>query len=101
MPANESLVIVAGRGPARVRLDLGGGQLIYLDIRLTPNQDVELEVASPVHASLVPAEAPPVVEEALSPFDDPNFSQRLVEHMHRAKRKAITEAQEAGLHGHA
>jgi hypothetical protein len=41
--------------------------------------------------------APPSGEgESSRPFDDPNFAQRLVEHLHRAKRKAIAEAQEAG-----
>jgi hypothetical protein len=40
---------------------------------------------------------PRTEEEPPRPFDDPDFTRRLLEHMHRAKRKAIAEAREAGL----
>ena len=101
MPASERLVIEAGYNPARLRLDLAGGEVIYLDLRVTHAQGIEVGVAPPVRASLVQDEATPAVEEPLCPFDDPNFSQRLISHMHRAKRQAIAEAREAGLHGDA
>ena len=92
MPPIESLVIAAGLNPTRVRLDLAGGDVIYLDIRVRPNHEVELGVASPTRVSLVQVEPLSSARETLSPFDDPNFSQRLIEHMHRASCKAIAES---------
>jgi len=37
----------------------------------------------------------------ISPFDDPDFSQRIIEHIPRAKRAAIAEAREAELNDNA
>ena len=101
MPSNTLLVIEAGCNPARLRLELAEGEVIYLDIRVTPDRGVEIEVAPPAHVSLVRVEPPPADEEPRRPFDDPNFAQGLVEHLRRAKRKAIAEAKEAGLNGDA
>jgi hypothetical protein len=49
----------------------------------------------------VEVESPRADDEPPRPFDDPDFTQRLLEHLHRAKRKAIAEAQQAGLLPHA
>ncbi len=99
MLSNTPLVIEPGCSPARLRLELAEGEVIYLDIRVTADRGVEVGVAPPVRLSLVQTEPSRAEESSPRPFDDPNFAQRLVEHMHRAKRTAIAEAKDAGLHG--
>jgi hypothetical protein len=91
MPVSKPLVIEPGHN-ARLRLELAGGEVVHLDIRVAEDRGVEIAVSPPTQTAQLSEESPP------NPFDDPHFGERLIAHMHRAKRKAIAEAREAGLH---
>jgi hypothetical protein len=95
MPTTEPLVIEAGRTAARLRLELAGGEVIYLDIRVKPGEGVEVAVPPPTVASLV-AEEP--AEQRAAYYGTPEFRQRLIEHVSQAKDKAIADS-EAARHG--
>ena len=98
MPAIEPLVIKAGHGPARLLLDLAGGEVIYLDIRVTPEQAVEVEVAPPVRASRV-AQEPTTAEVRAAYYRTAEFRQRLLDHMSQAKNLALADIAEAERNG--
>jgi hypothetical protein len=98
MAAIEPVVIKAGQSTARLRLELAGGAAIYLDIRVTPDQAVEVAVTPPVRATLV-APAPTPAEERAAYYRTPEFRQRLVDHISQAKDLALADIEEAVRHG--